>query len=287
MPLQAKLHHSVLSSAQPAQLMFSAWGCLICDSTLCIISCNADPTRDNLTGRETREVYDAWKHFPASDHCQNIGYGSVMRRVVVTGLGAVTPLGVGVRRSWSRLLAGESGIVSTTNSEPQQQWHDLPSTVAGIVPKENGVDGHWHPNDWLTATEQRRMSTFTQYAMAAAAEALKDSGWRPVAQEELEATGVCLGSGIGNLEEIYNTSITFHQGVSLRALSHGCVIFLLTTRPGLQEGLATICAKDPHQYGSWSYCYEIWLSRTESFCNYGVHHWSTLNRGRVTLHCLW
>ncbi|KAM0820567.1 putative Thiolase-like protein [Seiridium cardinale] len=134
-----------------------------------------------------------------------------MRRVVVTGLGAITPLGVGVRRSWSRLLAGESGIISVADSEPQKLWRDLPSTVAGIVPKGEGGEGQWRPGDWLTATEQRRTSTFTQYAMAAAAEALGDAGWQPKQQEQLDATGVCLGSGIGNLDEIYNTSITFDQ----------------------------------------------------------------------------
>lgn len=138
-----------------------------------------------------------------------------MRRVVVTGLGAITPLGVGVRRSWSRLLAGESGIVSVADFEPQKQWRSLPSTVAGIVPKGDGGQGQWRPDDWLTPTEQRRTSTFTQYALAAAAEALEDAGWQPRRQEQLEATGVCLGSGIGNLDEIYNTSIAFDQSVSL------------------------------------------------------------------------
>ncbi|KAI0167938.1 thiolase-like protein [Pestalotiopsis sp. NC0098] len=134
-----------------------------------------------------------------------------MRRVVVTGLGAVTPLGVGVRRTWSRLLAGETGIVSVAHSEPQRQWRDLPSTVAGVVPKGNGGEGLWQASDWFTATEQRRTSTFTQYAMAAASEALQDAGWDPKRQEQLEATGVCLGSGIGNLDEIFTTSVTYEQ----------------------------------------------------------------------------
>ncbi|ETS80614.1 hypothetical protein PFICI_08143 [Pestalotiopsis fici W106-1] len=141
-----------------------------------------------------------------------------MRRVVVTGLGAITPLGVGVRRTWSRLLAGETGIVSVASSEPQRLWRDLPSTVAGVVPKadadgdsSSSTEGLWRPGDWFTATEQRRTSTFTQYAMAAASEALKDAGWDPKRQDQLEATGVCLGSGIGNLDEIYSTSITYDQ----------------------------------------------------------------------------
>ncbi|KAF7543056.1 hypothetical protein G7Z17_g11053 [Cylindrodendrum hubeiense] len=134
-----------------------------------------------------------------------------MRRVVVTGLGAITPLGVGVRRTWTRLLAGDSGIVSVAHLEPQARWRELTSTVAGLVPSGEG-EGQWTASDWLSTTEQRRMSKFTQYAVAASSMALKDAGWEPSSQEDLEATGVCLGSGIGNLDEIYETSLTHHQG---------------------------------------------------------------------------
>jgi 3-oxoacyl-[acyl-carrier-protein] synthase II len=136
-----------------------------------------------------------------------------MRRVVVTGLGAITPLGVGTRRSWSRLLAGSSGIVSVADLEPQKQWKGLPSTVAGLVPRGHG-EGQWRPADWLSATEQRRTSTFAQYAMAAAAEALRDAEWDPRRQEDREATGVCLGSGIGNLDDIFDSSVAFNKDVS-------------------------------------------------------------------------
>ncbi|KAH6897284.1 thiolase-like protein [Thelonectria olida] len=134
-----------------------------------------------------------------------------MRRVVVTGLGAITPLGVGIQRSWTRLLAGDSGIVSVANLEPQARWRDLTSTVAGLVPFGEG-EGKWRPSDWLNTTDQRRMSKFTQYAVAASSMALEDAEWKPASQEELEATGVCLGSGIGNLDEIYETSLTHSQG---------------------------------------------------------------------------
>lgn len=142
-----------------------------------------------------------------------------MRRVVVTGLGAVSPLGVGVRSTWSRLLAGHSGIVSVANSEPRTRWNDLTSTVAGVVPKSSTSDaatqpGVWRPSDWLSATDQRRMSLFSQYAAAAVQMALDDAAWKPSSQEQLEQTGVCLGSGIGNLEELYNTAVAFEQGVS-------------------------------------------------------------------------
>jgi 3-oxoacyl-[acyl-carrier-protein] synthase II len=136
-----------------------------------------------------------------------------MRRVVVTGLGAITPLGVGVRHTWSRLLAGESGLASLANLEPRRRWKDLTSTVAGLVPSSDSGDGQWRASDWLGESEQRRTSKFTQYAVAAAEMALRDAGWRPSELEDQEMTGVCLGSGIGNLEEIYGTSIAFEQYV--------------------------------------------------------------------------
>lgn len=139
-----------------------------------------------------------------------------MRRVVVTGLGAITPLGVGARRSWRRLLAGESGLTDISIREPAAQWQGLTSTVAGVVPsgKAGKLAGLWHAPDWLDAAEQRRMPTFAQYAMAAAEMALADAGWKPTGQSDLEATGVCLGSGIGNLEELYKTTLAFEKDVS-------------------------------------------------------------------------
>lgn len=137
-----------------------------------------------------------------------------MRRVVVTGLGAITPLGVGVRPTWRRLLAGNSGIVGISGLEPAKHWDNLTSTVAGVVPGRDDVSEHgWLASDWLDATEQRRTSKFAQYALAAARMALNDAGWKPNRQHELEATGVCLGSGIGNLGDIYSTSLAYEKDV--------------------------------------------------------------------------
>ncbi|KAK4225563.1 3-oxoacyl--synthase [Podospora fimiseda] len=137
-----------------------------------------------------------------------------MRRVVITGLGAITPLGIGVRSTWKRLIAGESGIVSVASSS-SPKWKDLTSTVAGIVPSVTGgrFSDHeiWRASDYLTPSDQRRMSRFAQYAIAASEMALKDSGWDPKTEDQVNATGVCLGSGIGNLHDFYETSITFHQ----------------------------------------------------------------------------
>ncbi|KAG4436000.1 hypothetical protein IFR05_008519 [Cadophora sp. M221] len=134
-----------------------------------------------------------------------------MRRVVVTGLGAITPLGVGIRRTWTRLLAGDCGIVSLANLEPSLRWRELPSTVAGIVPEGSKIDGRWQASDWLERGEERRMAKFTQYAIAATEMAFDDAGWRPRSQADREATGVCLGSGIGNLEGLYETSVAYDK----------------------------------------------------------------------------
>ncbi|PQE08834.1 3-oxoacyl-[acyl-carrier- ] synthase protein [Rutstroemia sp. NJR-2017a WRK4] len=134
-----------------------------------------------------------------------------MRRVVVTGLGAITPLGVGIRPTWSRLLAGHSGIVNISSLEPTARWKPLPSKVAGIVPTGSKEEAKWRASDWLSEGEERRMARFTQYAIAATEMALDDAGWRPRAQEEKEYTGVCLGSGIGNLETLYDTSVEYDR----------------------------------------------------------------------------
>ncbi|KAK4217927.1 3-oxoacyl--synthase [Rhypophila decipiens] len=146
-----------------------------------------------------------------------------MRRVVVTGLGAITPLGVGARQTWRRLIAGDSGITSVAHLEPQNKWRDLTSTVAGLVPRTlasngvaaagGGINNHhtWKASDWLEPAEERRMSLFTQYAIAAAEMALADAGWNPTSPEDQDATGVCLGSGIGNLEELYNTALAYEK----------------------------------------------------------------------------
>jgi len=131
----------------------------------------------------------------------------------VTGLGAITPLGVGIRRTWSRLLASECGIVSIADREPVARWRELPSKVAGIIPEGNKDEGKWKASDWLDNGEERRMARFTQYAIAATEMALNDAGWRPQKQEDKEMTGICLGSGIGNLEELYNTSVVYDKAV--------------------------------------------------------------------------
>jgi 3-oxoacyl-[acyl-carrier-protein] synthase II len=134
-----------------------------------------------------------------------------MRRVVVTGLGAITPLGTTVARTWSRLLAGDSGLSSVLERFPSDpRWAELTSTVAGLVPE--GEEG-WVADEWLDKSEQRRMSKFTQYALAAGEMALRDARLGSMSSETRDETGVCLGSGIGNLDEVYETSLAHHSGV--------------------------------------------------------------------------
>ncbi|KAL2355766.1 3-oxoacyl-synthase-like protein [Cryomyces antarcticus] len=157
-----------------------------------------------------------------------------MRRVVVTGLGAVTPLGLGgfrhapslrcslwfisslfekqscVRHTWSRLIEGHCGIVSVKERGPQ--FAALPSQVAAVVPTGTRAEGGWNSKEWLAAGDERKMATFAQYAMVASEEALHDAGWRPETAEDLEATGVYVGSGIGNFEDVYETSIAYDKG---------------------------------------------------------------------------
>lgn len=133
-----------------------------------------------------------------------------MRRVVVTGLGLVTPLGIGVRRTWKRLIDGQCGIVSIKDRSPE--FGLLPSQVAAVVPLGSKEDGMWNSKDHLSPTDERRMARFAQYAMVASEEALKDAAWSPKKEEDLEATGVYMGSGIGSLDDVYDTTIAYDKG---------------------------------------------------------------------------
>ncbi|KAK8161686.1 ketoacyl synthase domain-containing protein [Phyllosticta citrichinensis] len=141
-----------------------------------------------------------------------------MRRVVVTGLGAVTPLGVahtlivipGIRRTWSRLLDGHCGVVSVKDRGPQ--FAALPSQVSAVIPSGVKKDGGWDPKEWLQPGDERKMALFAQYAMAASHEALEDAQWHPKTEEELETTGVYIGSGIGSFEDVYETSVAYEKG---------------------------------------------------------------------------
>ena len=129
-----------------------------------------------------------------------------MRRVVITGMGLVTPLGVGVEHVWKQLLAGKSGITSISNFDVS----DLPAKIAGQVPQGKNP-GELDLEAYFDVQERRRLQTFLQYGIAAAVEAVKDAGWEKPSDEELERTGTLIGSGIGGLEGIYETSLTLAE----------------------------------------------------------------------------
>jgi 3-oxoacyl-[acyl-carrier-protein] synthase II len=130
-----------------------------------------------------------------------------MRRVVVTGLGMVSPLGVGVQNNWERLIKGESGLRAITSFDVS----DLPAKVAGQVPRGPTAEGLFTAEDHVPVKDQRKMDEFIVLAIAAAHEAIADSGWEPQTDEERESTGVMIGSGIGGLNGIYDGSITLHE----------------------------------------------------------------------------
>ena len=135
-----------------------------------------------------------------------------MRRVVVTGMGIVSPLGVGLEHVWRRLIAGESGIGAIQSFDVS----DLPCKVAGQVPLGSRADGRFDPAEWVAPKDVKKMDRFIHFAMAAAAEAVADSGWRPATEDERCATGVMIGSGIGGLETIYEGAIMVHDGRARR-----------------------------------------------------------------------
>jgi 3-oxoacyl-[acyl-carrier-protein] synthase II len=126
-----------------------------------------------------------------------------MRRVVVTGLGLVTPLGCGVEITWQRLVAGQSGL------KPIDRFNvdDLPCKVAAQLPEGATADGLWNPDDWVEKREQRKIDPFIIYGIAAAQQAVDDSGWVPSDEEARCRTGVMIGSGIGGLSTIYENSL--------------------------------------------------------------------------------
>ena len=119
----------------------------------------------------------------------------------------VTPLGCGVEASWTHLLASDSGVVAITGF----QVDDLPSRVAGLVPRGSKADGKFDPDDWMEPKESRKVDPFIVYGMAAAQQALDDAGWHPEAFDDQVATGVLIGSGIGGLQGIDEASLTLKE----------------------------------------------------------------------------
>ena len=126
-----------------------------------------------------------------------------MRRVVVTGLGLVTPLACGTQQTWQRLLAGESGIKAIEKFEVS----DIACKIAGQVPRGDGTNGSFNADQWMEPKEQRKVDDFIIFAMAAAKQALDDADWHPREYDDQITTGVLIGSGIGGVEGIAETAL--------------------------------------------------------------------------------
>ena len=177
-----------------------------------------------------------------------------MRRVVVTGMGIVSPLGVGLAINWKRLIAGHSGLGRITHFDPS----DMTCQVAGQVPRGTG-EGELNLDSFIEPKEQKKMDNFIHLAIAAAQEAIKDGGYVPATDEERERVGVMIGSGIGGLNEIYETSVLLHEKGprrvspffiprSLINLASGQVSIMHGYR-GPNHSVVTACATGAHAIG--------------------------------------
>jgi 3-oxoacyl-[acyl-carrier-protein] synthase II len=177
-----------------------------------------------------------------------------MRRVVVTGMGMVTPLGCGVDVNWSRLIESKSGISLITRFDVS----DLPSKIAGQVP--TGTEpGQFNPDAFIPAKERRRMDDFIVYGVSAAQLAVEDSGWTAPTDEDKERTGIMIGSGIGGLPSIYETSLILKEQGPRRVSPFfipACLINLVSGQVSIKYGfkgpnhaVVTACATGAHAIG--------------------------------------
>jgi 3-oxoacyl-[acyl-carrier-protein] synthase II len=130
-----------------------------------------------------------------------------MRRVIITGMGLVTPLGCGIEPTWSRLIAGASGAGPITKFRVD----DLPCRIACDVPKGDGSNGTFNADQWVDPKEQRRVDEFIVFALTAASQAVADGGYEPKTEEQRERAGVLIGSGIGGLDGIEKASLLLHE----------------------------------------------------------------------------
>jgi 3-oxoacyl-[acyl-carrier-protein] synthase II len=178
-----------------------------------------------------------------------------MRRVVVTGLGLVTPLGIGVEHVWKRLISSESGIGAIQSFDVS----DLPAKIAGQVPRGETAAGHFNADDWVPSKDQRKMDDFIIFAIGAATQAVNDSGWTPTDEEALERTGVMIGSGIGGLPGISETSMILHEKGPRRVSPFfipSCLINLASGQVSIKYGfkgpnhaVVTACSTGAHAIG--------------------------------------
>ena len=178
-----------------------------------------------------------------------------MRRVVVTGMGMVTPLGDGVDTNWRRLIAAESGIRSIQAFDTS----DLATRIAGEVPLGDKANGHFNVDSYLAPKDQRKLDRFIVFGLAAAEQAVEDSGWKPQDDEGLTRTGVMIGSGIGGLQTIYETSLILKERGPRRVSPFfipSALINLVSGQVSIKYGfkgpnhsVVTACATGAHALG--------------------------------------
>lgn len=181
-----------------------------------------------------------------------------MRRVVITGLGLVTPLADGVEESWSRILDGQSGAGPIQNFDTE----GLATTYACEVPLGDGTNGTFNADKYLEPKEQRKVDTFILFGMAAAQQAIEDAGWMPEDNESLERTGILIGSGIGGLNSIANTAVMMEQKGPRRVSPFfvpGALINLISGQVSIKYGfkgpnhsVVTACSTGAHAIGDAS-----------------------------------
>ena len=178
-----------------------------------------------------------------------------MRRVVVTGLGLVTPLADGVDESWTRILDGQSGAGTITGFDPE----GLATTYACEVPLGDGSNGTFNADAYMEPKEQRKVDTFIMFGLAAAQQAVEDAGWTPEDRESLERTGVLIGSGIGGLNSIANTTMIMEEKGPRRVSPFfvpGALINLISGQVSIKYGfkgpnhsVVTACSTGAHAIG--------------------------------------
>ncbi|MBO9444689.1 beta-ketoacyl-ACP synthase II [Ruegeria sp. R14_0] len=183
-----------------------------------------------------------------------------MRRVVVTGLGLVTPLASGVEESWSRLLDGESGAGPITQFDAEASG--VTTTYACEVPRGDGTDGTFNPDDWMPPKEQRKIEDFILYSIAAADMACQDANWLPEGEEDRLRTGVLIGSGIGGLGSIAETANLIRDKGPRRVSPFfipGALINLASGQVSIRHGfkgpnhsVVTACSTGAHAIGDAS-----------------------------------
>lgn len=181
-----------------------------------------------------------------------------MRRVVVTGIGMVSPLACGAEETWKRILAGENAAKRIENFKVD----DVAAQIACQIPFGDGKDGTFNPDDWMEPKEQRKVDPFIIYAVAAADMALADAGWHPREDEDQYRTGVLIGSGIGGLQGIEETSLLLAERGPRRVSPFfipGRLINLASGHVSIKHGLkgpnhsvVTACSTGAHAIGDAS-----------------------------------